>query len=288
MEPETPSLVAKPFGYYRPGLFTKALCGVFSFDKPHRIPNWLRKRAKRLIRKPGNAWDVRYHGFDLRLYPAENTCDYDIVMRGVHAEEDEFRIFEKVVSGFDTFVDIGANIGLYSLHAFRHMPPGSTIVAFEPAPATAAKLRVNLALNGAEAVHVIEKAVGPAETVLRLYKVNRVNAGQNSLHERLKTDQGEGFDVAVTTLKGALDQLGIDRIGALKIDVEGFEDQALLPYLEASAPVAWPTYVLIERSHSHVWKTDIIGAFLERGYEVVFENAENLHLRRRQAGAKAG
>lgn len=278
---EDRSLSEKPFGYYRPTLFTRLRCGVSDFDKPHRIPKWLRRSAKRMVRNSARTWDIRYKGFDLRLYPAENTCDYDIVMRGVHAEEEEFLVFEKVVSGCDTFVDIGANIGLYTLHACRHMPPGSRVVAFEPAPATAAKLRVNLALNRAESVQVIEKAVGPTETVLKLYQVNRVNAGQNSLHPGLNTAHGEGFDVAVTPLKAALDQLGIDRVDVLKIDVEGFEDQALLPYLAATGPASWPAYVLIERAHSHVWKSDLIGAFLERGYDIAFENAENLHLGRR-------
>ena len=274
-----------PYGRFAPPLLARLLLGKRDFDAPHRTRGVRRRLLKFFVLKAPRIWDVTYKGLKLRLYPSQNYCDFQIVMHGSHHDEPDLNAFAKVVAGSKSFVDVGANVGIYTLIASQNMAAGGTIVSFEPAPDTSEKLIKNIALNGVTAATVMRHAVGDAETTLRLHVVAANNAGCNSLSEELGlTATGGGFDVPVKTLQSALSTLGVHRIDVLKIDVEGFEDRALLPFLLTAPPSQWPEYVLLEKTHQSLWKADLITAFKERDYEVAFENIGNVHLRRRHAG----
>ncbi len=272
-----------PFGSFAPSLIARTILAGMNFDAPHRTHGVRRRLLKFFMLTFPRIWDVSYKGLKLRLYPSQNYCDCQIVMHGLHHEEDELAIFAKVVAGRRSFVDIGANVGIYTLIAAQNMARDGKIVAFEPAPDTSEKLVKNIALNQIGGATVLRQAVGEAEATLRLHVVAAHNVGCNSLSDALGEDvKGGGFDVPVTTLHAALGKLGVRRIDVLKIDVEGFEDRALLPYLQDAAPAEWPDYVLLEKTHQSLWSADLIAAFKARDYEVAFENPDNLHLRRRQ------
>jgi hypothetical protein len=78
-------------------------------------------------------------------------------------------------------------------------------------------------------------------------------------------------------LADALADLGIDRIGMLKIDIEGFEDRALLPYLDKMPKESWPRYILIEVCHGKSWKRDVVAELAAKGYAEVYRNRRNIH-----------
>jgi hypothetical protein len=52
----------------------------------------------------------------------------------------------------------------------------------------------------------------------------------------------------------------------LKIDIEGYEDRALLPYLDTVASDFWPKAIVIEKIHGDRWREDVLSIMLERGY----------------------
>jgi hypothetical protein len=72
--------------------------------------------------------------------------------------------------------------------------------------------------------------------------------------------------VDVASLTTILDDHGIDAPDALKIDVEGFEDRALLPFFEASAPRRWPDAMVVEHCSREGWRTDLAQALRRLGY----------------------
>lgn len=117
-------------------------------------------------------------------------------------------------------VDAGANVGFFSLLALRHGV--AKVVAFEPAPATAACLRQNLQpyINEGRAI-IIEKGLWHEETVLRFSSSNKENPGANHI-----SDSGD-LEIPTITLDGALANLGISKIHYLKMDIEGAEQNAL-------------------------------------------------------------
>jgi FkbM family methyltransferase len=123
-------------------------------------------------------------------------------------------------------LDVGSNIGWYSLLLSRHAPEGVQIFAFEPAPANYALLTENLRRNGASSVTTIQAAVGDAPGRASLHLYSESNRGRHSL---LPINHGPTVDVDVICLDDFCRDRGLTRrpIGFLKLDIEGYEYFAL-------------------------------------------------------------
>ncbi len=65
-------------------------------------------------------------------------------------------------------IDVGANVGYYALMAATRVGPSGRVIAYEPGPAPAARLRENVALNGLSNVTVVEAAVADRPGTLHL------------------------------------------------------------------------------------------------------------------------
>lgn len=272
-----PDAAEAPFGVYAPDGLARFILGKRNFDRPRRAWPLRRKIGKAWLHRTGRIFDIAFQGFRLRLHPASNAGDEGIVLNGIHGEEDEFARVAARVAEFENFIDIGANIGLYSLIAARALPAGRPVVAFEPDPQTARRLRSHLAFNGVDRVTVVEAAVSPETGELSIYQPAH-NIGCTSANKRF--DDWVELKVPTLPLADALAAQGISRIGMLKIDIEGFEDQALLPYLDTMPAESWPRYILIEVCHHKYWKRDAVAELLSRGYREVFRNTRNRHFER--------
>ncbi len=114
----------------------------------------------------------------------------------------------------DLFLDVGANAGSYTVLAGA--VAGAEVIAVEPVPETAARLRANIVLNGiGERVRVVEAALGaePGEVF--------VSTGRDTTN-RIVADAGDGPAVRVPLT--TIDRLCADHPPFLvKIDVEGFD-----------------------------------------------------------------
>jgi FkbM family methyltransferase len=116
----------------------------------------------------------------------------------------------------------------------RRAGKSGTVIAFEPSPHILRFLRSTLAANRELAIELVEVALGLEESVLSL-RVPEGNAGRASL---VPSDRaGAEFDVPVRRLASVLKERGLHRIDVMKIDVEGFEFEALSGLLDdVSAP----------------------------------------------------
>jgi FkbM family methyltransferase len=113
----------------------------------------------------------------------------------------------------DTFVDVGANVGLYAVAAGRRVRRGQ-VIAFEPDPGNATLLRRNIALNRVDdAVEVRQLALGAERGELRF----------RSEQQRSGVDPNGAVLVPVSTLDSEVTV----RVDVLKIDVEGFEGEVI-------------------------------------------------------------
>jgi FkbM family methyltransferase len=231
----------------------------------------LRKRFARPVEGP---FDVEQDGMRLRLYPAENHCDRVIFGRRKLPEREEHEALLPYLSDSMIFVDVGANVGSYSCFIGTRVA-GARLVAFEPHPRTVEKLRFNLAANDLPVTDVVNCALGEREEVLQLWSDGGSNIGHTSLLPEGTANAKVSVDVPVRVLPDVLADRGAGRVDLLKIDIEGFEDRALGPLLEADA-VLWPKAVLIETAHRHLWERDVLMMLHGRGYVARFETAENV------------
>lgn len=93
---------------------------------------------------------------------------------------------------------------------------------------------------------------------------------------------GEQSDIASTPCEPLLDVLRQESVGyidALKIDVEGTEDQILAPFFARAPETLWPSFIIIEDTRD-LWQTDLFSLLAERGYEISARTKLNLMMRR--------
>jgi FkbM family methyltransferase len=120
-----------------------------------------------------------------------------------------------------TFYDVGANMGFFSLIAWRRVGPGGRVRAFEPLPGSARTLRHNVALNDAQNVEVVEAAVGAEPGRAQL----AVTADSVQAHlADIDTDTPTlgVVDVEVTAVDAEV-AAGRPAPDVVKVDVEGAE-----------------------------------------------------------------
>jgi FkbM family methyltransferase len=164
-----------------------------------------------------------------------------------------------------TFLDVGANIGLYCLR-LNDLCPEARIIAFEPMPAAFAALKKNVAgLGGQVEVHNLALGAAPAQAVFDHYPaLSALSTGDSNVgkalsdglrnllfgqgasediraiidstgaHERLDDEafierlfQSEEIVAEVDTLDNVIGRCGVQTIDLLKIDTEGQERAVL-------------------------------------------------------------
>jgi FkbM family methyltransferase len=131
----------------------------------------------------------------------------------------------------DVCVDVGANLGYYTLLASRLVGPAGHVYALEPAEETFDELRRNLDLNGVSNVTALRVAAGAAEGTAPLYRPSFDNTGAASLRESVLAwagpTEGPTTDVPVRPLHALIDAAHLGRLSVVKIDVEGAEADTL-------------------------------------------------------------
>ena len=179
--------------------------------------------------------------------------------------------------------DIGANCGAFTLPLATAAGAGSRIVAFEPNPVMADRLRTNLALNGLmERVEVAEIALGAGDGEAQLH-LGENNLGRSSL--RL-VESNRSIPVTVQPLVRYLpDQLRSYEMFVIKIDVESFEDEVLVPFLSVTPDEGIPDAILMETHSADRWRADLKGVLSKRGYMPFFEGEDGNTLFLRSDGS---
>ena len=141
----------------------------------------------------------------------------------------QFGIFEFAVTQLlraylspgDVFVDVGANIGYYSVIAGGIVGSAGRVIAFEPSARVRARLERNIALNAmAELVEVRPEAVSNEDGLVRL--VEPMNVNNDGLAYIDVRGNSSGVEVPAIRLD-AVNELTARPPALLKVDVEGGE-----------------------------------------------------------------
>lgn len=122
----------------------------------------------------------------------------------------------------DLFIDIGANIGGYSILAAGHV--GANVIALEPIPATFLSLQKNIQVNSLQnKVTALEAGVGAEEGILRFTSnLDTVNHVASQVKGEIISDT---IEVKMVTIDVVLRDK--KKPSLIKIDVEGFETEVL-------------------------------------------------------------
>ena len=132
-------------------------------------------------------------------------------------------LFQKILAPGMTFVDVGANIGYFSLLAARIVGETGAVVAIEPGERNGVLLQRSLARNRLRNVRLHPYAVSDRRETL-VYLPQGSNGTVTGLGGDGDVPSG-GRLVPATTLDDLL--AGLDRVDVIKIDVEGAEGRVL-------------------------------------------------------------
>lgn len=267
--------VTSDFGTRQPDLVPRwawQLATHRKIDRKHR--KFIRKRIAR--RFPG-PFDITVEDVNIRAYPLENYCDRTAIGRGTLPEIPERKLIAPLLQPNMVFVDIGANIGTYSLFVARSCDDNAKILSFEPHPRTYAKLQFNINANHFKSIEPINQGVGPKREHMRLYSDGGTNIGTASIVPDAAGDK-VSIDIEIIPLAEALKHRFIRHIDLLKIDIEGYEDQALMPLMQPEHEPLWPRAILIETVLKQHWQEDCIAHIRSLGYRIVGDTGENMLL----------
>jgi len=132
---------------------------------------------------------------------------------------EEFGPFCNIIRPGMTVIDIGANVGVFTLAAAQLVGTAGRVIAFEPLPRNYRYLNANLALNAYENVVVEQMAVTNQDGMLEMHLFGTDNLSVSNL----VTGSGGTDMVACCRLDTYLRQHGIQQVDLVKIDVEGAE-----------------------------------------------------------------
>lgn len=175
--------------------------------------------------------------------------------------EDELRFVGTLLSHGDVAVDAGANHGLYALPIARAVGPSGRVLAIEPQPLFAGRLRASAVANRLSQLTVLEAAVSSEE-----------GRASFDLEESPESDspsaggppQLASVEVRVTTLDRATGEAGLADVSFVKLDVGGAEVDALdgaAELLARDQPL-----LMIERQHGNAPNAGLFERLSALGY----------------------
>ncbi|MCD6361447.1 MAG: FkbM family methyltransferase [Armatimonadetes bacterium] len=174
-----------------------------------------------------------HYGATVVLDLSDPMSRYPIAYGGM-PEPALYRAITRVLSPGDTFLDIGANFGYYSLLAALLVGSTGAVHAFEPQPGVAELLRRNARDNNLPQLVVHQTALGDETGTFTLYVPHRGQSGLATLRpdaDWLASRPADAIEVPVARLDDIARRMNGTRVRAVKIDAEGYE----LPILRGAA-----------------------------------------------------
>jgi FkbM family methyltransferase len=184
----------------------------------------LRRELWPLLRQPfAVSW---LDNSKLFLYPGNETSR-SVFVTGRY-EPNEFFLLQRVIQPGMTFIDAGANMGLYSIFAARRVGPRGKVLALEPSGREFEILQKNVKLNSLTNVIVIRKALADRASDLDLSVAPLGKSGHNTLGAfGYDTPLDHRERVHAERLDDVVYSEGLGRVDVIKMDIEGAEMAAL-------------------------------------------------------------
>jgi len=153
------------------------------------------------------------------------TPDYIDLLKGGGYEKGTTMVFTALVKEGMNIVDIGANVGYYTLLAARRVGTHGKVYAFEPEPRNFELLIENIRMNSYENVIAIQRAVSNESGTAPLFLSPRCSGAHSLVSTRDYSN--ETIAVETVTLDKFFEMEGCPAIQLIKMDIEGWEMEAL-------------------------------------------------------------
>lgn len=170
--------------------------------------------------KPSGTVMVDAQGSRMYVDSQDTEVATSLIRWGLYSKS-ETVLFKELVKKGMVVIDVGANIGYFTLLASRLVGEEGKVFAFEPEPYNYSLLCRNVRANGCSNVITIQKAVFSKSGKMSLFLEKR-NLGGHSLSKAGILDRAGSIAVEVTSLDEFFQNKGF-RIDIVKMDTEGSE-----------------------------------------------------------------
>ncbi len=199
---------------------------IFNYSYRHMILKPMsamnKNKLKKFTKETITDFDFQKVKFKIIVNPKNGTVDNEIFLQGVY-EPSFLKVIKNNLKSGDTYVDIGANIGQHSLFASRVVGDNGKVIAFEPVSKIYRQFKESMEINNIQNIEVHNLACGEEEKEMFIY-MTEANMGGSSLV--FGSDTREKEKINLVTADSILGHES--HIDFIKIDVEGYEYQALL------------------------------------------------------------
>ena len=139
--------------------------------------------------------------------------------------EPELEYLQSLLFPGATFVDVGANLGIYTLVASRIVGHSGRVIAFEPSVQSLPLLQKNITLNSLTNVTAFPVALSEKAGRVRLYHAGSCPSGNSLGHH--PSFPGSFETVLAESLDDVLQRIPVGRVDVIKMDVQGAEELVL-------------------------------------------------------------
>lgn len=211
----------------------------------------------------------------------DHTIDYNLKIRLYNDsllskiifdgfEKNEFAFVKSTLKEDDIFLDLGANIGLFSLLASKCVGRNGKVVAFEPAPIIYNRLIENTQLNALKNIDARNIGLSNEKGELTFYVSENGYDAWNSFAPSTDGKLQKKILVPVSTIDHELDQFDKTKIKLVKIDVEGWEKFVLsggTHFFKQYAPIVMVEFTDENTINAGYYASDIYDIMVSFGYE---------------------
>ncbi len=264
-----------PFGAHAPGFLMRLILGRTRIAGE----SWLERRMAFFLRGigvrllSGRPLDVETYGARMRLLPFNNVSEKRTLFMPQYFDRPEREWLAKSLPDDFVFIDIGANIGGYSLFVASLPGKRGRVLAIEPQPDIFQRLIYNISQNPGALVKAMACAVADEDGEITLF-IDSQNKGETSVRIVKMEGSAGSIRVPAKTLASIAEDEGYSKIDAMKLDVEGAEDLILEPFFRTAPQALWPRLIVMEHIH-HRWTVDLPELLDKLGYQQVLRTHNN-------------
>lgn len=216
----------------------------------HGLPVWPMPDNVAIEFPEGRCRIVRGRHGSFLYFPADHFLGRAIETYGECCEL-ELGVYRTLLGEGAVLIEVGANAGFLTVPLARMVGASGRVVAFEPQPAIHRLLCANVALNGLGQVACVHAAVGAAEGAIDVPVIDPSRPGNFGAVSLVAGAAPGGKAAAVPLVSLDRACAGLERLDAIKIDVEGMELDVLKGaqgLIERFRPVILPENDRVDRS----------------------------------------
>ena len=253
------------FGTFAPSYLQKIF--IFIGQNSFLKRGLFRRRYSRMIfslRK--GPLDIYFRKCAYRLFGENNLIEYGILLD----QKYNYLDLEFLLEGANldsNFVDLGSNIGLYS-QPLALASPNGMVLSIDANPLMKSRLLFNIQSTAIKNIQFVLSAVS-----------NKIGKGSLKIRKDdiaiVAVDETIQSDIKINTLENIIKENKLKSIYGLKIDIEGHEDKALVPFLLNTTEALLPKKIVIEKLSKYSDYPECTLAFDKLNYKLISRSKNN-------------